>query len=342
MDLMILRAEKFTIRLSRPFRIAHGSSDTRDTILVHLQADGLQAHGEGALPPYYPSQAAACLDWLGNLDVRALPPDGDDRLIPPAPANAAAGRAALQIALRDLWGQRCGKPLWQMGELNPSRTPPCARTISLPEDERELMQRIAEGRSAGSRYFKLKSGSGDIAWDENCLRLVLAKNPDLHLSVDANAAWSTADAARIISRLAVEFVEQPVARELDAWKELRGLLGNTKIPPLVADESLQSDRDLTALRGLADGVNIKLLKAGGLDGARRWIRQARTLGLGVMIGVMVETGIGRTAAAQLAPLADWLDIDPPDSIPVAPLSGFRVEGDRLILSGGPGLGLESA
>ncbi len=337
---MILRAEKFTIRLRRPFRIAHGTSDTRDTILVHLEADGLHAHGEGALPPYYPSQAAACLDWLKHLDVGVLPPDGDDAQIPPAPPLAAAARVALQIALRDLWGQRGGKPLWQTWGLNPSRIPPCARTISLPAEEEELRAMIAEGRTAGSHSFKLKSGSGDIGWDERCLRLALAENPDLHFSVDANAGWSPADAARIIPRFQVDFFEQPVSCERKSWLELRGLLGKTKIPPLVADESLQGDSDLMAWGGLADGVNIKLLKAGGLDGARRWITQARAAGLKIMIGVMVETGIGRTAAAQLAPLADWLDIDPPDSIPAEPLSGFHVEGDCLNLFDGPGLGLK--
>ena len=336
---MILSAEKFTIRMRRPFRIAHGSSDTRETILVHLQAGGWQAHGEGALPPYYPSQAAACLDWLEHLDVGALPTEANAALIPPAPPAAAAARVALQIALRDLWGQRRGKPLWQAWGLNPSRIPPCARTISLPADENELRQRIEEGRSAGSRHFKLKSGSGDLAWDENCVRLALAGNPDLHLSVDANAAWSPAQAAWIIPRLPVKYIEQPVAREIERWVELRGLLRNAEIPPLVADESVQSENDLAAWRGLAEGVNIKLLKAGGLDGARRWIAQARVAGFKVLVGVMVETGIGRTAAAQLAPLADWLDIDPPDSTPVEPLSGFRIAGDRLTLSDRPGLGL---
>ena len=96
---------------------------------------------------------------------------------------------------------------------------------------------------------------------------------------------------------------------------------------------------LSALRGLAEAVNVKVLKAGGLDAARRWISLARSLGMRVMVGVMVETGIGRSAAAQLAPLADWLDIDPPDDIPAAPMIGFRVDGDRLMLSDRPGLGL---
>jgi len=336
---MILRAERFTIPLRRPFRIAHGSSDTRETILVHLTADGLQGHGEGALPPYYPSQAVACLEWLANVQVSTLPPDGDATSIPQAPPTAAAARTALQIALRDLWGQRSGKPLWQAWDLNPLHIPRCARTISIPADEKELGEMIEEGRAAGSRYFKLKSGSGDLEWDEKCVRLVLAGNPDLRLSVDANAGWSPAEAARIIPRLAVDYVEQPVGIEPGQWAELRRLLGTTPIPPLIADESVQSEKDLAALRGLADGVNVKLLKAGGLDGARRWITQARAAGLKVLIGVMVETGIGRTAAAQLAPLADWLDIDPPDAIPVEPLSGFRVEGDHLFLSDRPGLGL---
>jgi L-alanine-DL-glutamate epimerase-like enolase superfamily enzyme len=86
-------------------------------------------------------------------------------------------------------------------------------------------------------------------------------------------------------------------------------------------------------------VNVKILKAGGLDSARRWIDLARSLELKVMVGVMVETGIGRTAAAHLAPSADWLDIDPPSSIPAAPMIGFEAKGSSLILSHRPGLGL---
>ena len=176
------------------------------------------------------------------------------------------------------------------------------------------------------------------------MRLVCASPPNGPFG----SAWTqTADgrpeqAAKILSCPAccnVVFVEEPVLGEVAGWRELRLRLRGIKIPPLVADESLQTDDGLPLLKGLADGVNVKLLKAGGLDGARRWIARARSLALGIMVGTMVETGIGRTAAAQLAPLADWLDIDSPESIPAAPMIGFRIEGDRLVLQDRPGLGL---
>ncbi len=127
--------------------------------------------------------------------------------------------------------------------------------------------------------------------------------PDARFSVDVNGGWSPQDAARLIpvfQKLGVEFVEQPVGRPWEAWRELRERLAGTSLPPLVADESVQSAGDISSAQGLVDGVNIKLLKAGGLTGAWQWIDLARQAGLKVMIGVMVETGIGRSAAAQLS------------------------------------------
>ncbi len=331
---MIVEAEKFSIRLRRPFRIAHGTSTTRDTLLVHLRDGDHTAHGEGALPPYYPSTAEAGLDWL-----KIVPAEGD---IPDAPPMAAAARVAWEIAHQDLHAQRAGLPLWKMWGLDPSNLPPCPTTLSIPETEAELQEALAEAFADGTALLKLKSGSGDLAWDERCATMVEATGRPF--SVDANAGWSPAEAARIIpvlARLGVEFVEQPTGRDPAAWHELRGLLAANPTPPLVADESLQTREDLRALAGVADGVNIKILKAGGLTAAREWVTLARSLGLRVMIGVMVETGIGRSAAAQLAPLADWLDIDPPTSIPVDPLCGFEMSKGRLQLSHRPGLGLKS-
>lgn len=319
---MIIRGERFTIRLPRPFRIAHGSSETRDTILVHVRDGNFEGHGEGALPPYYPSKADDCLAWL-------------ERPEDPAPPGAAAAAVALDIAREDLRAQGAGLPIWRLWDLDPARISECHVTLSIPENESELEEEIREALAAGARCLKLKSGSGDLAWDEHCAESV-ARRGIAH-GIDANAGWSPAEAAKIIPRLKVDFVEQPVGRDIEFWRELKRLCPIS--PPLVADESIQVDGDLEKFAGLADGVNIKLLKAGGLDGARRWIVRARELGLRVMIGVMVETGIGRTAAAQLAPLADWLDIDPPSSIPFAPMAGVSFEEGRLVLSGRPGLGL---
>jgi L-Ala-D/L-Glu epimerase len=340
-----LEAERYTIRLRRPFRIAHGSSTTRDTILVHLHddKDGIVAHGEGALPPYYPSTAEASLSWLSNFVVPGEAAAWEIACRSQAPPEAAAARVALEIALQDLRAQRARKPLWRLWNLDLARTPPCWRTLSIPVSEKELRELLDEALSCGSKCLKLKTGSGDLDWDETCLRL--ASEWPVRLGLDANEGWTPEQAAKILFHPAcgnIEFVEQPVPREVVCWNELRSRVEGIKISPLIADESLQTDDDLAALRGLADGVNVKLLKAGGLDAARRWVDLARSCDLKVMVGTMVESGIGRTAAAQLAPLADWLDIDSPESIPAAPMIGFRIEGDRLVLGDRPGLGLRQA
>lgn len=341
---MNLSAEKFTIRLHRPFRIAHGSSDTRDTILVTLREAGFIAHGEGALPPYYPSKAEACLNWIKEVAAKfsfdsESPLEAQILQMPPAPRAAAAARVAWEIALHDLWAQRRNLPLWKTWSLQAETAPCCARTLPIPANEAELRDLLEEGGSC----FKLKAGSGDVQWDEAFIKLARTMHPAAQLSVDANGGWNVSEAAALIPRLSgcrLEYVEQPVPPAIENWRDLRSSLPDTGLPPLVADESLQTEQDILAFRDLVDGVNVKLLKAGGLASARRWIATARECGLRVMIGVMVETGIGRTAAAQFAPLADWLDIDPPDSIPVAPLSGFDVQEDRIVLSTRPGLGLQ--
>ncbi len=340
---MDLRAERFTISLRTPFRIAHGSSTSRDTILVHLRdEDGREGHGEGALPPYYPSRAEACLEWLAGFSGTDLRPLLEERhSLPSCPPAAMAGRVALEIALHDLRGQRSGKPLWKSWGLDPASIPSPALTLSIPADEAELTQGLTGGFEAGFRHFKLKAGSGDLAWDAAIFQMAKTKFPAAKFSVDANAGWSAEDAAEIIPSLeGCEYVEQPVAAKVSEWRKLRDRLGTREFPPLVADESAQALPDIADLRGLADGINVKLLKAGGLSPARQWLDEARRLGIRTMVGVMVETGIGRTAAAQLAPLAEWLDIDPPLTIPAAPMIGCRFVDGKLLLSERPGLGLE--
>jgi L-alanine-DL-glutamate epimerase-like enolase superfamily enzyme len=335
-----LEAERFTIRLPRPFRIAHGSSVTREAILVHLYDDqeGIAAHGEGALPPYYPSTAEASLSWLDDVAGAGDAAAWEIACTSHRSPESAAARVALETALQDLRAQKHGKPLWRLWSLDPARTPPCWMTLSIPASEKELCDLLAEGISRGSKRIKLKTGSGDLGWDETCLRL--ASKWPVRLGLDANGGWTPKQAANILSRCPdIVFAEQPVSREFGWWNELRSRVRGIKIPLLIADESLQIDSDLASLRGLADGVNVKILKAGGLDAARRWISLARRWGMGIMVGTMVETGIGRTAAAQLAPLADWLDIDSPESIPAAPMIGFSIEGGRLVLGDRPGLGL---
>ncbi len=166
--------EKFIIRLHRPFRIAHGSSDTRDTIIVTLKDAGFVARGEGALPPYYPSKAATCLSWIEDVAAR-YSFDSEATLeeqisqIPAAPPEAVAARVALEIALHDL-GLSAGISLWKIWGLQVETAPCCARTLSIPANEAELRDLLGEG----GQCFKLKAGSGDVQWDEAFVKLARA------------------------------------------------------------------------------------------------------------------------------------------------------------------------
>ncbi len=320
---MKIRADVFTIRLPHPFRIAHGESTERQTVIVRVTDGGLTGTGEGALPPYYPSTAGACRDWLAKFPAGGTPP-----------REAAAARVALNIARHDLRGLRTGAPIGR------GITPPNFLTFSIPASLDDLRHAILAAHCRN--HFKLKLGSGDFAWDLECLAAARAAAPLANWGVDVNGGWPVADATAFCHAFPdLAFLEEPVTG-LGDWQALRNRLRGVFHPPLFADETIQSVRDLAALRGLVDGINVKLLKAGGIGGARRWIRLARSMGFRVMIGVMVETGIGRTASAQLAPLADFTDIDPPETIPTHPACGIAFDGDRIVLSRQPGLGLVSS
>ncbi len=335
---MQLTVEPITLNLKIPFRIAHGTSVSRESVLVHVE-DGV---GEGAIMPYYNYSQAELVAYLQNLDLERLL--GDDPLaledaldrLPPGPAPARNG---IDTALHDFWAKQLGQPLYRLWGLNPNQTPVSSITIGIPEDEEELRQRV--GAVEGFPLLKLKLGQGDLAANEAIVRLV-REETDAQICVDANSAWSVEEAAQIIPRLAAYdllFIEQPLPRtDIRDWHRLRPLLpGN--MPPLIADESVQQAGDILALSGGADGINIKLTKAGGLREARRMITLARTLGMKVMLGCSVESSVGITAAAHLAPLVDFADLDGNLNVANDPYTGVRMEKGRLHLPQEPGLGV---
>lgn len=334
---MKVEGEIFTIGLPRPFRIAHGVSRSRETVLVRVSDDGFTGWGEGALPPYYPSRADACLDWLRGLEAGSDP----FASLPPAPEEAAAARVAVEMARFDLAAGRAGLPLGKFLGMEGRESVAVARTLSIPENIGELREMLAEGRARGSRLFKLKMG-GDVGWDLDCARQAVRLAPDCRFMADVNAGWRIGEAVEalpMLANLGFVLVEQPVGADWENWRELREYTRSS--PPLIADESFQTAGDIKDACALADGVNVKILKAGGISAAKELLVEARESGLQTMIGVMVETGIARSAAAQLSSLADWVDIDPPDAIPTDPLCGFTIEGEHLHLHEGAGLALSA-
>jgi len=334
-----LQIEPITLKLNKPFRIAHGTSSARQSVLVHLGA----GVGEGAVIPHYGHSQAEIVAYLQSLDPERLV--GDDPLalvdaldrLPPGPAPA---RAAIDMALHDNWARQLGQPLYRLWGLNPARAPISSLTLSLTGDEAALRRQVRA--AVDFPLLKLKLGLGDLAADEAILRLV-RRETEADLCVDANSAWPVEAAAWIIPRLAgygLRFIEQPIpATGPDAWRQLRRLLPGD-VPPLIAVESVHTAEDIAPLAGAADGINIKLTKAGGLAEARRMIALARSLGLQVMLGCAVESSVAITAAAHLAPLADFVDLDGNLDLVNDPYLGVVLENGRLVLPQDAGLGVQ--
>jgi L-alanine-DL-glutamate epimerase-like enolase superfamily enzyme len=333
MGALALAYEPITLDLRTTFRIAHGASDQRHNVIARL-GEGL---GEGAGVAYLGETQAGIIEYL----IRLADPLGDDPMeiediLARLPPGSRAARAAIDIALHELWGKRIGQPLYRLFGLNPARIPPTSLTIAIDEPAR--MAELA--RQSGATHLKVKLGSPD---DEAIVAAIRAATP-ARLRVDANAGWTREQAARLIPRLAqydLELVEQPLAiGDADGMRWLRNELRAQGCElPIFADESVKTARDVAAHAGAADGVVIKLMKTGGIREALRAIHTARALDMQVMISCMIETSVGGTAAAHLAALCDYVDLDGPLLIRDDPFAGVRYEGGRLLLPTGAGLGV---
>lgn len=334
--IMELTAQALDLTLSVPFRIARGVQNVAHNVLVQVEEDGLAGVGEAAPSGFYGEKCESVLMALSYFaehlgDDPLLIEDISAGLIQVMRGNAAA-RAAIDMALYDLLGQRLGVPIYQLLGLNPARTPLTSFTLGL--DTPVAMARKAR-EAAQYPILKVKLGT------ENDFDIVRAIRDvtDARLRVDANAAWTPKQAIRTINALepfGIEFVEQPVAAsDLDGLRLVRE---NTSVP-IFADESCVILDDVPRMAGRVDGVNIKLMKCGGISQALKMIATARALHLQVMLGCMIESSVAITAAAQISPLVDYADLDGALLVANDPFEGVRIEGGRLALPDRPGLGV---
>ncbi len=338
-----ITARQLALQLEIPFKLSYGTSTVRENVLVQINDGVYTGVGEAAVVPYYHETPERILSYFSDPAVAAVV-EGDpylieDRLDCLPKAASPAARAAVDIALHDLWAQHLGQPLYRLWGLNPARIPDSSFTVAMADDEAVYREHVRAARSY--RLIKLKLGSGDWRADWRLVQ-VAREETAAPLCVDANAGWSVDDALAIIPRLAdmgIVFVEQPVAREnIAGWRALRDSLPDDH-PPLIADESVQGVESVPPLAGIADGINLKLAKCGGLRPARQMIMLARAYGMKVMIGCMIESSVAVTAAAQLAPLADYADLDGNLLITNDPYRGLQVEAGRVTLPDAPGLGV---
>ena len=325
------------LQTRHPFTIARGSTTAYRVVRVRLRdADGVEGWGEAAPSRYYGETADTVAAALGRL-APVLPADPSDlegadaALLRAAPRDAAA-RVAISAALHDLAGKRLGAPLWRLWGLDPARAPLSSFTIGLDTPER-VRAKVRE--AAPYPILKIKVGTPDDAAVLRAVREVT----DKPLRVDANAGWTVSEAlARLplLEEMRVELIEQPVAPD-----DLEGLAAVHRASriPIVADEACRTAADIPRLAGAVDGINIKLAKCGSLREALRMVEAARAHRLSVMVGCMIETSLGITAAAHLTPLLDLADLDGAALLVKDPFAGATIDGGRIVLPAGPGLGV---
>jgi L-Ala-D/L-Glu epimerase len=328
-----LTTRTVSLALAQEFGIARGSRTEQSVVQVELEHEGTIGRGEAA-PVYYRQESTATATaFLSSLEL-SEDPFALEEILRPLHGDAA-GRAALDAALHDWVGRRLGVPVWRL--LGLSRNAPVT-SYTLGIDTLEGTRDRARG-AAGFRALKVKVGGAD---DLARLEAVRAES-DAPLRVDANEGW-TLEAARslvpALVELGVELIEQPFpADDVESFRALREL---SPRPPLIVDEGCQDLGDVAAVAGYADGINVKLAKSGGLREAVRMVHAARALGLSVMIGCMVESQLGVAPAAQIASLADWVDLDGHLLLADEPFRGLQFEEGRVLPSHGPGLGVEPA
>jgi L-Ala-D/L-Glu epimerase len=332
-----MEVENLELRTRHPFVIARGGQSDHRTVWIRLiDGDGNEGWGEAAPSKFYGETAEsviAALKTYGTL----LPSDpfhledAEAGWALKLRGNAAA-RAALSAALHDLVGKRLGVPLYRMWGLDPCKAPRSTFTIGLGEPEQIRAKVLEAGQYP---ILKVKLGTDR---DTEILRAI-REATDREIRVDANCGWTVKRAIRmlpILEEFGVTVLEQPLPpHDLDG---LAVVTAQAEIP-VIADESCLTAVDIPPLVGKVDGINIKLAKCGGLREALRMIAVARAHGLTVMVGCMIETSLGITAAAHLTPLVDIVDLDGAALLADDPFVGARIDGGQVTLPAGPGLGV---
>jgi L-alanine-DL-glutamate epimerase-like enolase superfamily enzyme len=325
---MRLELRTVALPLRHLFRTAHGAARVQENVLVELRDGDLAGYGEGASSRYFGVTAA---DMVADLESArsaieswplAEPAELWLRALPLLAGNRFA-LSALDAAAHDLWGKKLGQPTYRLWGLAMVRIPSSDYTLGIDAIEKTL--EILD-EFAGWPIYKIKLGTPDD------LKIVgeLRRHTTAVFRVDANASWTVEEAignARELKTLGVEFIEQPLPA--GDWEGMKQVFAQSVLP-LMADESCLVEEDVPRCSGFFHGVNIKLVKCGGMTPARRMIAAARRLGLKVMIGCMTESTVGISAIAQFLPLVDYVDMDGAMLIARDVATGVRLEQGRAI------------
>ncbi len=332
--------EVLELETAHPFGIARGTASAWRAVWVRIaDKDGVEGWGEADPSSFYGESAdtvVAALERLCPIVEAADPFDLETveaKLCASLKHNAAA-RVAISAALHDLVGKRLGVPLWKLWGLDPAKAPLSSFTIGLDTPE-VIRAKVKE--AAQYPILKIKVGTSD---DRRILEAVRAET-DKPIRVDANCGWTAKQAIAqlpLLEEMGVELIEQPLPPD-----DLEGLAAVRRASsmPIFADESCRTAADIPALvrAGAVDGINIKLAKCGSLREALRMIATARAHHLQLMVGCMIESSLGITAAAHFTPLLDVVDLDGAALLKQDPFAGATIAGGKVVLPTAPGLGV---
>jgi L-alanine-DL-glutamate epimerase-like enolase superfamily enzyme len=319
--------------LVHPFKIARGTEEVARTALFHLRWNGIEGLGESVPIPRYNESVESVQAYFREHPLSAQDPYLLDELLDESIPPAA--RCGLDIALHDLIGKDCGRPLYRLFGLDPRNTPVTSFTIGIsdPETTMRKVEEIGE-----HPIMKVKLGLGTPEQEVATIEMIRSKYTGT-IRIDANEGWNAEQAVAVLremERFDIEFCEQPIAAGHP--EQLRYIKERSPIP-IVTDEDSLTANDLPKLYGCVDGINVKLVKTGGIRGAIKMIHTARALGMKIMLGCMVESQVSATAAAQISPLVDWADIDGPFLTKDDPFGGITYDKGKIVLPDGPGLGV---
>lgn len=339
---MTVRWETLELHTARPFGIARWTHSVYPRSFVQFEQGGVVGRGEAAPNAFY-GETRGTVEAVLPLLAEALtdPWDWDGlgaRLSARMPHDHPSVKCALEMAAVEWCALAAGVPVWKLLGLSPTPVPESSYTVSLA-DLPNMRGQAREAVQRGHGILKVKLGTDH---DTEILEALREEAPQVALRVDANAAWTRVQARRMLGVLdaaRVELVEQPLAQEdLEGHAQLRA---SSRVP-IVADESLHRVSDVTALAEAFDGVNLKLAKLGGPLQTLRALRLARAHGMQVMLGCMIESSLGISAAAALAGLCDWADLDGALLLADDPFRGLAWQAGQLERPMQNGWGVERA
>jgi L-alanine-DL-glutamate epimerase-like enolase superfamily enzyme len=323
---MKLELLPYKLPLKHTFTIAHQSRDVQDTLIVKLTSGDHYGLGESTTNPFYGitlENMRSCLDQvrekLASFD--HIHPEELWKITAPYFKDNPFAQCALDIAAWDLYAKQEGKKLYELLGLDPKKIPVTNFTIGIAP----ISKMVEKMKELDWPLYKIKLGT------TNDLEIIreLRQHTNAVFRIDANCAWTADQAisyAKALAELNVEFMEQPLPKDdFEGMKKVHA----KSVLPVIADESCITEEDVARCQGYFHGINVKLVKAGGITPGLRMLKEAKTLVMKTMVGCMTESSIGISAIAHIAPLLDYVDMDGAMLLSQDIASGVKIFDDHV-------------